>query len=109
MRQIAGAATILALILCSASHATAQIYEALAPPEQQAMSDTFHHAMENNRTNQAADWVNPDLGRAGAVVPTKTFVGAQGQPCREFITTITLGGREEQGYGTACSPLIIGG
>ncbi|HSH70262.1 MAG TPA: RT0821/Lpp0805 family surface protein [Deferrisomatales bacterium] len=66
------------------------------------MTDTLQHALEYNPTNESSDWVNPDTGRAGGVVPVRTFEGAQGQPCREFVTTITIGGREEQGYGTAC-------
>lgn len=64
--------------------------------------DTFQGALENNRTNQASTWVNPDTGVSEAVVPVRTFESDQGQPCREFQRTIIIGGREEQGYGTAC-------
>lgn len=74
----------------------------LAEMEQRAMSDTFQYALENNPTDQAADWLNPDTEHAGAVVPVRTFTNAQGQPCREFITTIIVGGEQQQGYGTAC-------
>ncbi len=74
----------------------------LAQPERQAMSDTLQYSLENNPTDQASDWVNPDTGRAGTVVPTRTFTGSAGQPCREFVTTITIGGQNQQGYGTAC-------
>jgi surface antigen len=80
----------------------AQEGEGLEGPEQKAMTDTLQHALEFNRTRQASEWVNPDTGRSGAVVPVRTFEKAQRQPCREFITTIIIGGREEQGYGTAC-------
>ncbi len=74
----------------------------LAEVEQRAMSDTFQYALENNPSDKAADWVNPDTEHAGAVVPVRTFTNAQGMPCREFITTITVGGEQQQGYGTAC-------
>jgi surface antigen len=80
----------------------AQEGEGLEGPEQKAMTDTLQHALEFNRTRQASEWVNPDTGRSGAVVPVRTFENAQRQPCREFITTIIIGGKEEQGYGTAC-------
>ena len=70
--------------------------------EQQAMADTLQYALEKNPTNQSSAWVNPDSGRSGTSVPIRTFQNSSGQPCREFITTITIGGREEQGYGTAC-------
>ncbi len=93
--------SILAALLLGALPAAADP-AALAPPEQQAMSDTLQYALENNPSDQAADWVNPDTGRAGTVVPTRTFTGAAGQPCREFVTTITIGGQDQQGYGTAC-------
>jgi len=74
----------------------------LATPEQQAMSDTVQNALENNQSNQSSDWVNPDTGNSGGVTPVRTFTGSQGQPCREFISTIVIGGEEQQGYGTAC-------
>lgn len=64
--------------------------------------DPLQSALENNRTNQASTWVNPDTGESGTVVPVRTFEDAQGGPCREFQRTIVIGGREERGYGTAC-------
>jgi surface antigen len=92
----------LIIVWGAPGHLAAQTYPSLTPPEQQAMFDTFQYALENNRSNEAADWVNPDQGKGGAVIPVQTFSGAQGEPCREFITTITIGGRDEQDYGTAC-------
>lgn len=64
--------------------------------------DTFQNALEYNPTNQGSTWVNPDTGGSGTVTPVRTFAGGQGEPCREFQQTIVIGGREEQGYGTAC-------
>ena len=74
----------------------------LSTAEQQAMEDTLQHALEQNQPNQGSEWVNPDADRSGTVAPTRTFSNSQGQPCREFIKTIIIGGKEEQGYGTAC-------
>jgi surface antigen len=70
--------------------------------EVQAMADTFQYALENNPSNSASDWANPDRDHSGAVVPIRTFENAYGEPCREFVTTIIIGDQEEQGYGTAC-------
>jgi len=95
-------ALLLLVLLSGSAPALAAGSADLAPAERQAMSDTLQHALENNPSDQAADWINPDSGRAGAVVPTRTFTGAAGQPCREFVTTITIAGEEQQGYGTAC-------
>ena len=70
--------------------------------ERQAMSETFQYALENNRTNEASAWVNPDTARSGSVVPVNTFRNSAGQYCREFVTTVIIGGVEEPAYGTAC-------
>jgi surface antigen len=88
--------------LAMASAAFGQETGVLLAPEQQAMSDTVQYALENNPSNQSSDWVNPDTGNSGGVLPVRTFGNAQGQPCREFISTIIIGGQEQQGYGTAC-------
>jgi surface antigen len=95
---------LLALVaaMLAAAQTMAQELSQLAPPERQAMNDTLQYALDNNPTNQAADWVNPDTGRAGAVVPIRTFTDDRGRPCREYVTTIVIGGVEQQGYGTAC-------
>ncbi|MEZ4483171.1 MAG: RT0821/Lpp0805 family surface protein [Syntrophotaleaceae bacterium] len=98
MTRTALISALVTVTLLWAGSALAQ----LATMEQQAMSDTFQYALENNPTNQAADWVNPDTDRAGAVVPVRTFSDSRGRPCREFITTISIGGEQQQGYGTAC-------
>lgn len=111
MRRIAVLKVVFVALMSGVTDAYGQM---LAGAEQEAMFDTFQYALENNGTNYAAEWVNPDSGTAGTVVPLRTFAGARGEPCREFITTIIIGGREEQGYGTACrqpdgSWQIVGG
>lgn len=70
--------------------------------EEQAMSNTFQYALEYNKTNQVADWVNPETGRTGIVVPVHTFIDNQARPCREYVATITSNGRQQQSSGTAC-------
>jgi|GEM_PF-2122688 len=70
--------------------------------DRQAMGNTFQAALENNPTNQASTWVNPDTGSSGSAVPVKTFQNAYGQPCREFQQTIIIAGQQQEGYGTAC-------
>lgn len=76
-----------------------ELFEA---PEQQAMEDTLQYTLENNRTNEAGAWVNPDTGRSGSLLPVRTFQNEDGQYCREYVTTIFIDGEEQQGYGTAC-------
>jgi surface antigen len=47
-------------------------------------------------------WNNPDNGHNGSVVPVKDGTDAGGNYCREFQTTIIIGGQPQQAYGTAC-------
>lgn len=54
------------------------------------------------RTGETVQWVNPDNGNVYAVTPTRTFETASG-PCREFTIDATIGGTPDQAvYGTAC-------
>ena len=59
-------------------------------------------ALEYNPTGKSSEWVNPDTGNAYEVTPTRTYEKAGGQPCREFTMEATIGGKQEEVYGTAC-------
>lgn len=52
---------------------------------------------------QPIQWNNPQTGNYGTITPmrdgTDTRTGAY---CREFQQTVTIGGRTESAYGTAC-------
>ena len=62
----------------------------------------YGQAFETYPTGQASGWRNPDSGNYGSVTPTRTYQRQDGTYCREFQQTIVVGGRTEQGYGTAC-------
>ncbi|MBO6827157.1 MAG: glycine zipper 2TM domain-containing protein [Sneathiella sp.] len=47
-------------------------------------------------------WSNPDSGNSGTVTPVREGRDTGGRYCREFRQTIEVGGRLEEGYGTAC-------
>lgn len=53
-------------------------------------------------TNQPISWSNPDSGHSGSITPTRTYETSQGQYCREYQQTVTIGGETQQAYGTAC-------
>ncbi len=59
-------------------------------------------ALESNPVGQASTWSNPDSGNSGTITPVKTYQTAQGDPCREYQQTVTIGGRTETAYGRAC-------
>jgi surface antigen len=59
------------------------------------------HALEHAPAGTATPWRNPDSGSYGAVTPLQTFESADGY-CREFQHKASIGGRNEQVFGTAC-------
>ena len=57
----------------------------------------------NSADWQPVSWSNPDSGNHGTITPVRTMQNTNtGQLCREYQTSVTIGGRVEQGYGTAC-------
>ncbi len=63
---------------------------------------TARTALEYNRTGETVRWRNPDSGHSGTFTPTRTYQTANGGNCREYQTTVTVGGRNRDAYGTAC-------
>lgn len=51
---------------------------------------------------QTIVWNNPDSGNSGTITPVRDGTSAGGQYCREFQQTVTIGGRTQQTFGTAC-------
>ena len=66
------------------------------------------HALQAEREAYAAPigqkitWNNPDTGNGGTVTPIREGTAEDGAPCREYQSTIHVGGKTEQAYGTAC-------
>ena len=59
-------------------------------------------SLETAKTGQTVAWTNPDSGHSGTYTPERTYQTAEGQYCREFQQTVTVGGKTESAYGTAC-------
>ena len=72
--------------------------------------DRADHAAANRAQDQAQtapvgtpiSWTNPESGNSGTVTPTREGRDAAGNQCREYRTTVKVGGKEEEAYGTAC-------
>lgn len=47
-------------------------------------------------------WNNPNTGNSGTVTPVRDGTSTTGAYCREFQQTVTVGGKTENAYGTAC-------
>ena len=59
--------------------------------------------METAPDNSAGGWNNPNSGNSGTITPTATTTTTTtGQPCREFTQTVSIGGKQQEAYGTAC-------
>jgi surface antigen len=58
-------------------------------------------ALEHVQNGERVVWTATG-GPRYEVTPTETFQAEDGRYCREYQTTITVGGRAERAYGTAC-------
>ncbi len=65
------------------------------------LEDTTQSALERGQDGRPTQWVNPNSGNRGAVVPQPRFA-MQGRTCREYQHTIIAGGSTSTGYATAC-------
>lgn len=71
-------------------------------------ADRAYLAQANDKATDAPigetiHWNNPQTGHYGTVTPVRDGTQAQtGAYCREFQQTVTIGGKTEQAYGTAC-------
>jgi len=47
-------------------------------------------------------WNNPNNDHQGSITPTRDGTAQNGDYCREFYQTVTIGGKTQDGYGVAC-------
>ncbi len=47
-------------------------------------------------------WNNPESGNHGSFTPVRDGQDQYGNYCREYQTTVTVGGEQQSAYGTAC-------
>ena len=59
-------------------------------------------ALETAPSGQTVSWRNPDSGNSGTITPEPAVQRDSGEYCREYQQTITVAGRSEQAFGTAC-------
>lgn len=80
----------------------AEIGASLDRADRAAMAQSTQTALESEPSGTQVGWSNPDSGNFGSITPQPAFQTATGQYCREFQQTITVGGKTEEAYGTAC-------
>jgi surface antigen len=75
---------------------------ALDAQDRRLAAQNSQNALETVPSGTTTTWRNPDSGHSGTLTPTRTFQSSSGQYCREYQQTITVGGKQEESYGTAC-------
>lgn len=65
-------------------------------------NQTSQRALETAQPGQALPWNNPQTGNSGTVTPSNYYQDDSGRYCREYTQTIKVGGKTQQGHGTAC-------
>ena len=79
-----------------------EVGKSLDKADQAYAAQTTGQALESNPTGQQSTWTHPDSGNSGSVTPVRTTYDDAGRPCREYQQTVTVGGKTETAYGTAC-------
>lgn len=65
-------------------------------------NQTSQRALESGQPGQSFPWQNPQSGNSGVVTPSNYYRADNGQYCREYTQKISVGGKTQEGYGTAC-------
>lgn len=79
-----------------------EVGKSLDRADQTAMANAERRA-HSAPVGETITWNNPDSGHRGTVTPVRDGYNQNtGAYCREYQTTVTVGGKQEQAYGTAC-------
>lgn len=79
-----------------------EVGRSLDKADRQKMYTSTQSALETSQSGTTTEWYNPDSGNRGTVTPQPAYENTQGQYCREYQQTVTIGGQPETAYGTAC-------
>jgi surface antigen len=90
-----GAGAVLGALLGS------EVGKSLDNADQAAMSNANVKA-NSVPLGQTVAWNNPQTGNSGTVTPIRDGSTSSGAYCREYQQTITVAGKTEKAFGTAC-------
>lgn len=79
-----------------------QVGESLDRADMAYHERTAQRALETGQPGQTFPWQNTQTGHSGTVTPSRYYQADSGQYCREYTQRIDVGGRIEEGFGTAC-------
>ena len=75
--------------------------EHLTESDRSILQDTQEQAY-NAPIGEPIEWNNPETGNSGTITTERQGRTASGAYCREFQQTISIDGKTERAYGTAC-------
>lgn len=74
----------------------------LLPPDREKLDSTAFKALDNAETGESVAWGEQGKGAWGTFTPTRDFIGADGNACREYIATINVDGESGKIEEAAC-------
>jgi len=79
-----------------------EIGKSLDRADRQAMQRQTQYSLESTPSGNVTTWQNPDSGNSGTITPQPAYTNKANQYCREYQQTVTVGGKTQTAYGTAC-------
>lgn len=79
-----------------------EIGRSLDRADRLAMQQRTQYSLESTKSGQTSTWHNPDSGNSGTITPQPAYTNKTDKYCREYQQTVTVGGKTETAYGTAC-------
>ncbi len=74
----------------------------LAKTDRMMLGKSYRNSLNHGESGVTSTWHNPDTRHSGSFTPQEPFQNKSNQYCREFQQTVTIGGKEQTAYGTAC-------
>lgn len=78
-----------------------QLGRRLDERDRDMMYENSHDALDHGDDGDTYDWHNDDTGHYGSMTPTSTYQ-TDGETCRAFDQSVTVGDETEARTGTAC-------
>ncbi len=79
-----------------------EIGKSLDQADRLAMQEKTQYSLESTKSGDTTKWYNPDSGNSGTITPQPAYTNKADEYCREYQQTVTVGGKTETAYGTAC-------
>jgi surface antigen len=79
-----------------------EITNAISASMQSSDQERLGHALSTTRNTQPFAWQNSITGYNYKLMPVRTFVDDQGEPCRAYLLTAIIKGKTMTSRATAC-------